>query len=105
MMSLFFHYGSMKKSAFFILPPLIVSRSMPDDGYCCQALPRTIGATARPYALDNAQRGYDLAVTREASPRYAHAARAHTHALASLANLRHESTRDRMRSNGQGTKG
>lgn len=86
-MSLFFRYGSMKKSAFFILPVLIVSRSLPDAGYCCQALPKTIGATARPYALDNAHRGYALDVFREALPRYAHAARAHVYALASLATM------------------
>jgi hypothetical protein len=121
------HYGGMKKSAFFIPPVLIVSRVMPDDGYGCQALSVTSGATARPYALDNAQRGYAPAVFREASPRHAHASRAHVFALASLANcepwqnchsarcssparrarvnLRRESARDRMRSNGQGTKG
>jgi len=127
MMSFVVHYGGMKKSAFFIPPPLIVPRDMPDDGYCCQALPQTIGATARPYALDNAQRGYAPAVFREATPRHAHASRAHVYALALLANreamtnchsarcsspalrarvnLRRESVRDRMRPNGQGTKG
>ena len=126
-MSLFFRYGSMKKSAFFILRVLIVSRSLPDAGYCCQALPRTIGATVRPYALDNAHRGYPLDVMHEALPRLAHAARAHVYALALLAsreamtnfhsarcssparrarvNLHRESTRDRMPANGQGTKG
>ena len=121
------HYGGMKKSAFFIPPPLIVPRGLPDDGYCCQALPQTICTTARPYALDNAQLGYALTVFREASPRHAHASRAYVYALALLAtctswhnchsarcsslprrarvNLRHESTRDRMPANGQGTKG
>lgn len=127
MMSFVLHYGGMKKSAFFIPPALIVPRSLPDYGYCCQALPQTICTTVRLYALDNAQRGYALDVMCEATPRLAHAARAHVYTLALLAtreawqnchsarcsspprrarvNLRHESTRDRMPANGQGTKG
>lgn len=127
MMSFFIRYGGMKKSALFIPPLLIVSRGLPDAGYCCQALPQTIGAMGRPYALDNAHRGYALAVFREASPRHAHAARAYVFALALLAtctpwqdchsarcsspvrrarvNLRRESARDRMPATGQGTKG